>query len=108
MVPIYLPARPGALPDQQPLDWEGLTHTETKCQNTEEKGDTSVKLLHGKPFKTRSSMLKHHHFIKIKSALFTTLIIYRRQSKTQADKSEAQACPTSKENARLGETEVSV
>lgn len=108
MVPIYLPARPGVLPDQQPLDWEGLTHTETKCQNTEEKGDTSVKLLHGKPFKTRSSMLKHHHFIKIKSALFTTLIIYWRQSKTQADKSEAQACPTLKENVRLGETEVSV
>lgn len=47
-------------------------------------------------------MLKHHHFIKIKSALFTTFIIYQRQSKTQADKSEAQACPTLKENVRLG------
>lgn len=50
-------------------------------------------------------MLKHHRFIKIKSALFTTLIIYRRQSETQADKSEARACPRLEEKVRLGEEE---
>lgn len=44
-----------------------------KMPNHGEKGDTPAELLHGKRFKTRIPMLKHRHFIKIKSALVTTL-----------------------------------
>lgn len=67
------PAHGGPGPAWPPATRLGRADTETKCQQTGKRETRRPRYYTGSGLKTRISVLKHCHFIKIKSALVTTV-----------------------------------
>lgn len=87
-------AHGGPGPAWPPATGLGRAHTETKCQDTGKRETRRPSYYTGSGLKTRISVLKHCHFIKIKSALVTTLLA-GESPKPKRTRGRREACPAS-------------
>lgn len=88
-LPTGVPSPPG----HQPQGWEGLTQRQNA--ETRGKGRHAGRVTTREAvLKTRISVLKHCHFIKIKSALVTTLLT-GESPKPKRTRGRREACPAS-------------
>lgn len=87
-------AHGGPGPAWPPATGLGRAHTETKCRDTGKRETRRPSYYTGSGLKTRISVLKHCHFIKIKSALVTTLLA-GESPKPKRTRGRREACPAS-------------